>query len=585
MERTIRSAALLLAVFSLGPHDAWSAEQWKKVESTHFEVIGDVGYGRLISTIESLEQFRLASTRLFPARRLDSSRRLTVVVFEGSSIRPYLPRYRGRVRDEVAGYFFRAVDRSFLVMREDALRSMDLRLVLHEYQHVVTSENIQRAPTWLNEGLSEFYSTFVANPNGRSYEIGHAIVEHVRTLKSDGIIPLEEFFAVDPSSRTYNDSMRVGTFYAQSWAFIHFCMFGDEGRWGKPFARMVGAIAGGQSSLDAFRREFGADAELFTRRFRAYVFRFTMPAMRVTFDESAKPAKGYEQSMLDADETEYLKARLAVDPDFGQKRLDALLTANPAYRPARVLRGQMWVSRGMWDEAATLLHETARADGSDVATCGIAMHALNLVRRHEDVLGICPDVLSGGQPEIALERSVALDALNRKAEAKGHYGLATSANEEVPVSVLDRVWRYLEADLPVAAAGAAGIVVRQTALDPEVGIYVRFARFLAFALGGQIEYGRKELAAATVDGRASPWAKAIYTYLTGESTDEALLKLANGKDQQTEAHAYVGLVLASTGHTGEAKPHLQWVVQNGNRDFYEYKVVAGLGKRQRVPTS
>jgi hypothetical protein len=58
------------------------------------------------------------------------------------------------------------------------------------------------------------------------------------------------------------------------------------------------------------------------------------------------------------------------------------------------------------------------------------------------------------------------------------------------------------------------------------------------------------------------------------------LKLADGKDQETEARAYIGLVLLSDNRWVEAKPHLERVVQHGNRDFSEYSVVAAVLKRR-----
>lgn len=35
-----------------------------------------------------------------------------------------------------------------------------MRIVFHEYSHLITSNVAGSVPVWLNEGLAEFYSTF-----------------------------------------------------------------------------------------------------------------------------------------------------------------------------------------------------------------------------------------------------------------------------------------------------------------------------------------------------------------------------------------------------------------------------------------
>jgi tetratricopeptide (TPR) repeat protein len=556
-----------------------ATEGWHKIESPHFVVVGDVGPSQLTNVVRTLEQFRLASARLFPSRRVDSDRPTTVVVFEGRDFRPYAPRYKGRAREDVAGYFTQSFDRNFLVMRSDAFGADSFRLVLHEYQHLVTQENIKRPPLWLQEGLSEFYSTFAAEPDGRTYILGRAIGEHMMTLNASGYLKFEELFMVDGGSPVYNEGRRVGIFYAQSWAFVHFCLLGDERKWSEPFARFLVAIVAGQNPNEAFRHEFGPDVAAFERRFRAYSHRLTFPALRFRFDESTLPSRTYERSRLSPEETEYLKARLATDPKVFEERLAKSLLANPTYRPALALRGESSLRSGSWAQAAEYLMSVAQSDPSDARTCGLAMHALNLMSRFQDALQTCAATPGEHHVMIAFERGVALDGLKRPSEAEPYYraaGLPTSGESDL----YSRAWDYLEAGLPLAAARAVGILMPRNDIDPELMTYARFARFLGFAQSGQSADARAELKAIPLDDRASPWAHAVFRFLSGTSDAEALLKLADGKDQQTEARAYVGLVLLGDDRRAEARPHLEWVVEHGNRDFSEYRVVVALLKRQ-----
>jgi tetratricopeptide (TPR) repeat protein len=562
-------------------HRPAAAEGWNKVESKHFVVVGDVGANQLATVAQVLEQFRLASARIVPSRRVESARPTIVVVFDGNAIRPYAPRYKGRVRD-VAGYFSRRSDRNFLVMRSDAFGSGRFGVVLHEYQHLVTSENMRNAPLWLSEGLSEFYSTFRADSNGRVYEIGRPVLEHVRTLRNAAFVKLEDLFSADHRSPLYNDGSRVHVFYAQSWAFVHFCLLGDERKWNDPFTRFVQGIAGGRSPVEAFRQEFGPDTTAFERRFQNYIRRYLLPAMRVTFDESVEPSRANERSRLSVEETEYIKARLANSPEGFEKRLAASLAANPTYRPALVLKGESLLNSGAWAEAANQLAATVVADRSDPRACALAMHALNLVARHESALEMC-GIPSGESVELAFERGVALEALKRDVEAEDHFRIATRPSE-TPPEVYGRAWKYLEAGQWMAAARAVAILLNRTDIDAEFMAYARFARYLGLLFAGQGAAARAEMQALPLDARASGWPHAVFGYLAGASTAEALLKRAQGKDEQTEAHAYVGLELLGSGRTEEAKPHLQWVVTEGNREFSEYDVVVAVLKRQVPPS-
>ena len=54
--------------------------------------------------------------------------------------------------------------------------------------------------------------------------------------------------------------------------------------------------------------------------------------------------------------------------------------------------------------------------------------------------------------------------------------------------------------------------------------------------------------------------------------EEALLAAATDNDKRTEARAYLGLALALAGRPEQARPHLHWVRDHGNRTFIEYDI-------------
>ncbi len=66
------------------------------------------------------------------------------------------------------------------------------------------------------------------------------------------------------------------------------------------------------------------------------------------------------------------------------------------------------------------------------------------------------------------------------------------------------------------------------------------------------------------------WSTQILKYFDGQMTAEELLALANDNDTQTEAHAYIGVILLSENKRAEAFEHFNWVKENGNKTFTEY---------------
>ena len=76
------------------------------------------------------------------------------------------------------------------------------------------------------------------------------------------------------------------------------------------------------------------------------------------------------------------------------------------------------------------------------------------------------------------------------------------------------------------------------------------------------------------------WPYPVFRYLKREITEEQLLALATDSDKLTEAHTYIGLDLSLDGKRQEALPHLDWVRENGNKNFVEYPLA--LAEIERI---
>jgi tetratricopeptide (TPR) repeat protein len=68
------------------------------------------------------------------------------------------------------------------------------------------------------------------------------------------------------------------------------------------------------------------------------------------------------------------------------------------------------------------------------------------------------------------------------------------------------------------------------------------------------------------------WPFPVLAYLQGQRSADDLLVLARDNDQQTEAHCYIGLNLLASGNTIDAREHLGWVRDHGNKSYVEFPI-------------
>ena len=81
------------------------------------------------------------------------------------------------------------------------------------------------------------------------------------------------------------------------------------------------------------------------------------------------------------------------------------------------------------------------------------------------------------------------------------------------------------------------------------------------------------------------WPCPAIKYLRGEIDEAALLALAVDDEKRTEARCFLGLDLAVKGKKPEAIAHLRWVLEHGNREFFEYGIAAAELERLTGPNA
>src|SRR5262247_3954975 len=208
--------ALFVAVgppFAARPGSAAARDVWLKAQSKRFTLIGDASEKEIRNVGMRLEQFREAfsqiSSQIFSPSIIDSSVPITVVVFKNDSeYRPFKPLHQGKPAD-VSGHFQSSGDVAYIALAAGRGGGNPYAVIFHEYVHALTSGGALPAtlgaslPTWISEGLAEYFSSFEVTGGGKKGRLGAAIASHARLLGERPLIPLETLLAVDQTSQFY----------------------------------------------------------------------------------------------------------------------------------------------------------------------------------------------------------------------------------------------------------------------------------------------------------------------------------------------------------------------------------------------
>src|SRR5262249_49896422 len=99
-------------------------------------------------------------------------------------------------------------------------------------------------PTWLNEGLAEYFAT--AEVRDDQVSLGALLPQRMQQLRTARLLPLKELFAVDSNSPHYNESLKATVFYSESWALVYFLTHGE---FANKFKQYLDASARGDADL------------------------------------------------------------------------------------------------------------------------------------------------------------------------------------------------------------------------------------------------------------------------------------------------------------------------------------------------
>jgi tetratricopeptide (TPR) repeat protein len=224
MRRATLHALAIGATMSAGAIAAAEPNNWVEARGRHFTVVSNAGEEQARATALQFEHVRTTLARVIGGAQVDVREPVIVLAVDNDrELRQVLPQYWERNGQRPVAGYWPGPYRHYIALRVDAPDRERYRRVLHEYVHMLTHVNIADLPAWLDEGLSEFWSTALVEDDG--VEIGRPAQHHLKLLhETQRWIPLHELFAMERPPA--EDKRKLNLFYAQAWAIVHYLTLG-----------------------------------------------------------------------------------------------------------------------------------------------------------------------------------------------------------------------------------------------------------------------------------------------------------------------------------------------------------------------
>lgn len=255
LRRVIALAAALVA-FSVSAFAA--SDQWVEVRSDHFRVLTDANEKQARHILDQFERMRWMFQTLFPKINVDPAAPIVVLAAKNEktfqTIEPEAYLARGQLK--LAGYFMKAADKNYILLRLDAEQEQHpFMTIYHEYTHLQFSPDAEWLPLWLNEGLAEFFqNTDIRN---KDVVIGEASADDILYLRENRIIPLPVLFKVDAKSPYYHEEQKGSVFYAESWALTHMLFTTDKRKGTNHLTEYMNMLSQREDPVTAAQKAFG----------------------------------------------------------------------------------------------------------------------------------------------------------------------------------------------------------------------------------------------------------------------------------------------------------------------------------------
>lgn len=581
---------ITLAVLLVISHSSTSAkDNWTRVQTKNFTLVGNANERDIRKIAVKLETFRETLSLMFPKAKITTAIPTTVVIFKSDdAFRPFKPRYQGKIRDNVGGYFIPGQHMNYIVLAAEKEYIDPYEVIFHEYEHFVLRNNLLHIPPWLDEGLAEFYSSFQTNDDDRGFTLGMPLEKHIYYLRSHSLLPLKTLVAVDRKSPHYNESGKAGAFYAESWALVHYLMNGNQQKRQVQLLKFIDLVNSGVAPEKSFQEAFGVDFKAMEGELRNYVSKFTFPILNGTFRNQLNLDQEMQSAALSEAEVNYYGGDLLLSirqiPE-AKVMLEKSVALDARNARSLVSLGMLRLAEKRQEDAAKLFESAVESDpGYYLAhyyhgrILARGDHHEEAIKSFKQAIALKPDLAS-----LYLDLGYAYLNSGNEDEAVKTFeqGIRANVRESSFYNALGYV--HLSRANGDAAAADAYNYLKISGWQAYSSQYMVLVWYFGLRQGKHDEFAVKTLQDSLPKVDQTEWPYPVLQFLNHELTLDQMLARATDNDTLTEAHAYAGLLLSLNGEIPAALEHLRWVKENGNKSFNEYPLA--LSELERLETS
>ena len=396
MKRFILSLTIVVCLLVLLPAQSpvSAKDTWMSVRSRNFLLVGNASEKEIRQVGVRLEQFRDVFSRLFPKAVINTPVPTTVVVFKNdSSYKPFKP------NATTAGYFQSGQNVNYITLTSARSGEEDsFRVIFHEYTHLMVNNTLGNVPTWFNEGLAEYYSSFFMEDD-QKFVLGRPIANHIYLLRDKKMLPLRTLFKVDQKSAYYNERDKQSVFYAESWALVHYLILGKRGQRRDQMSKFVELTANKVPMEEAFQQAFATPFEAMEKELREYIGNSRYPILPGHFEKKLDTETTMQSAPITEAEAQAYLGDLALHSNLASAEgyLQKALTLDPNLGMAHASLGLLRVREGKPEEARKSLERAVAANYQNYLVHYYYAYALS--REGQDSMG----VVYGFKPENAVK--------------------------------------------------------------------------------------------------------------------------------------------------------------------------------------
>lgn len=302
-------------------------EAWRYTEIPGFEVLTNASDRSTQRLLKDFLLFKQALGYVFPVRTRTAVPTTLILCGRGAKFDAFVPDGKATTDTGRASLFLKGRDQSAIVIDFEA-RAIEIggaddtddvatgtdssrididhnKQLYREYVHYLLSQNEPRPPAWLEEGVAQIimamkfdatsiYFGQLEDPNTISAEAALVASRNAAVAADDpdavplpgapaedrdfnaalhrkALVPMDQFFAVTHDSPEAINPLGNNRWAKQAYAFVHLCIYGENGRYQKSFGQFLSRLGREPVSEAVFKDCFKMSYQEMLLTLRGYI--------------------------------------------------------------------------------------------------------------------------------------------------------------------------------------------------------------------------------------------------------------------------------------------------------------------------